>query len=42
MSDKLSLKIALNEDVKRELIETKRLKVNVDYSLVDWKVFGVP
>jgi HK97 family phage major capsid protein len=42
MSDKLSLKIALNEDVKRELIETKRLKVNVDYSLVDWKVLGVP
>ena len=42
MSDKLSLKIALNEDVKRELIETKRLKANVDYSLVDWKVLGVP
>lgn len=42
MSDKLCLKIASNDDVEREAIETKRLKADVDYSLIDWRVLGVP
>ncbi len=42
MSDKLCLKIASNDDVEREAIETKRLKADVEYSLVEWRVLGVP
>lgn len=42
MSDKLCLKIASNDDVEREAIETKRLKADMEYSLVEWRVLGVP
>jgi HK97 family phage major capsid protein len=42
MSDKLCLKIASNNDVEREAIETKRLKADVEYNLVEWRVLGVP
>ena len=42
MSDKLTLKIASNENIERDAVETKRLKADVDYSLIDWRVLGVP
>jgi len=42
VSDKLTLKIASNENIERDAVETKRLKADVDYSLIDWRVLGVP
>ncbi len=42
MSDKLTLKIASNENIEREPIEVKRLKASGELSLVDWRVLGVP